>query len=56
MRNYRYDADPLLGESGISIEKQLTQVEGRVLETPKVGLTNIEVCVCTGACGREKDR
>ena len=36
VRNYHYDNDPVLAECGISIEKQLTPVEGRVLETPKV--------------------
>ena len=36
MTNYKYDDDPVLAECGISIEKQLTQVEGRILETPKV--------------------
>ncbi|KAF5458289.1 hypothetical protein F2P56_022326 [Juglans regia] len=45
MRNYRYDADPLLGECGISIEKQLTQVEGRVLETPKLKVGNSDDCI-----------
>lgn len=36
LRSYRYDEDPLLVACGISIEKQLTQVDGRVLEAPKV--------------------
>lgn len=36
MKNYHYDDDPLLASCGISIEKQLAQVEGRVLEAPKV--------------------
>ncbi|KAG2712099.1 hypothetical protein I3843_04G101300 [Carya illinoinensis] len=45
MRNDRYDADPVLGECGISIEKQLTQVEGRVLETPKLKVGNSDDCV-----------
>jgi len=30
--------DPVLAEFHISIEKQLTQVEGRILETPKVSM------------------
>lgn len=42
VRNYRYDNDPLLAACGISIEKQLTQVNGRVLETPKVNILNLE--------------
>ena len=36
MAKYHYDGDPLLAACGFSIEKQLTQVEGRVLDTPKV--------------------
>ena len=36
LRNYRYDEDPVLAECGIFIEKQLVQVDGRILETPKV--------------------
>lgn len=36
MKNYCYDDDPLLSACGISVEKQLTQVDGRVLEAPKV--------------------
>lgn len=36
MKNYSYDQDPLLHACGIRIEKQLTQVDGRVLEAPKV--------------------
>ncbi|KAM2609908.1 hypothetical protein TB1_038065 [Malus domestica] len=33
---YQYDNDPVLATCGISINKDLTQVKGRVLETPKV--------------------
>ncbi|KAL6990565.1 Protein argonaute 16, partial [Sarracenia purpurea var. burkii] len=33
--NYRYEDDPFLAACGISIEKQLTPVDGRVLEAPK---------------------
>lgn len=36
MKNYNYDEDPLLTSYGIAIEKQLAQVEGRVLQAPKV--------------------
>ncbi|PRQ52668.1 putative post-transcriptional gene silencing PAZ-Argonaute family [Rosa chinensis] len=36
LRNYRYDEDPVLAECGISIEKQLIQMDGRILETPKL--------------------
>ncbi|CAN6696663.1 unnamed protein product [Malus baccata var. baccata] len=34
----KYDNDPVLATCGISINKDLTQVKGRVLETPKVSL------------------
>ncbi|KAL3509941.1 hypothetical protein ACH5RR_029342 [Cinchona calisaya] len=44
MRNYRYDDDPLLSACGISIEKQLTRVEGRILEAPKLKVGNNEDC------------
>lgn len=40
MRNCRFDSDPLLAACGISIEKQLTQVEGRILEAPRVILNS----------------
>lgn len=36
LKNYRYDDDTVLSACGVSIEKQLMQVDGRVLETPKV--------------------
>ncbi|KAI3755624.1 hypothetical protein L1987_55428 [Smallanthus sonchifolius] len=42
MKNYHYDDDPLLASCGISIEKQLAQVEGRVLEAPKLKVGNGE--------------
>ncbi|XP_057488619.1 protein argonaute 16-like [Actinidia eriantha] len=42
IRNYCYDDDPLLAASGISIEKKLTQVDGRVLEAPKLKFGNNE--------------
>ncbi|XP_058220403.1 protein argonaute 16 [Rhododendron vialii] len=45
IKNYRYDDDPLLAACGISIEKQLTQVDGRVLEAPKLKVGNNEDCV-----------
>ncbi|KAM1532216.1 hypothetical protein EV1_045503 [Malus domestica] len=39
MKKYQYDDDPVLATCGISINKDLTQVKGGVLETPKwVGL------------------
>ncbi|MFS7921905.1 putative post-transcriptional gene silencing PAZ-Argonaute family [Helianthus anomalus] len=42
MKNYHYDDDPLLSSCGISIEIQLAQVEGRVLEPPKLKVGNGE--------------
>lgn len=38
VKNYNYDEDPLLVSCGISIEKQLTPLDGRVLDVPKVVL------------------
>lgn len=38
VENYNYDEDPLLVSCGISIEKQLTRIDGRVLDAPKVVL------------------
>ncbi|KAL5988051.1 Protein argonaute 16 [Asimina triloba] len=43
MRSNRYDEDAMLSACGISIDKQLTQVDGRVLSAPTVG--NSEECV-----------
>jgi eukaryotic translation initiation factor 2C len=34
MHTYCYDKDPFLAGCGISIEKEMTQVEGRVLKPP----------------------
>ncbi|KAI6672750.1 hypothetical protein NL676_000656 [Syzygium grande] len=45
LRKYRYDEDPVLAECGISLEKQLTQVEGRVLESPKLKVGNGYDCI-----------
>ncbi|KAH7846364.1 hypothetical protein Vadar_013047 [Vaccinium darrowii] len=45
VRNYRYDDDPLLAACGISIEKQVTKVDGRVLEAPMLKVGNNEDCV-----------
>ncbi|CAH1444767.1 unnamed protein product [Lactuca virosa] len=42
MKKYNYDDDPLLSSCGITIEKQLAQVEGRVLEAPKLKVGNGE--------------
>ncbi|XP_057954580.1 protein argonaute 16 isoform X2 [Malania oleifera] len=45
MRNYRYEEDPLLAACGISIDKQLTQVDGRVLDAPKLKIGKSEDCI-----------
>ncbi|CAL5406248.1 unnamed protein product [Camellia sinensis] len=45
VRNYHYDDDPLLVACGISIERQLTQVDGRVLEAPRLKVGNSVDCV-----------
>ncbi|KAG8640543.1 protein argonaute 16 isoform X1 [Manihot esculenta] len=44
LKNYRYDDDTVLSACGVSIEKQLMQVDGRVLETPKLKVGNSEDC------------
>lgn len=38
LKSSNYDADPLVGSSGISIGTQFTQVEGRVLSSPRVSI------------------
>ncbi|KAK2979039.1 hypothetical protein RJ640_013673 [Escallonia rubra] len=45
MTSYRYNEEPLLAACGISIGKQLTQVDGRVLEAPKLKVGNSEDCI-----------
>ncbi|KAG5566330.1 hypothetical protein RHGRI_002062 [Rhododendron griersonianum] len=45
VRNCRFDSDPLLAACGISIEKQLTQVDGRVLEAPRLKFGKGEDCI-----------
>ncbi|XAR55319.1 hypothetical protein NMG60_11035360 [Bertholletia excelsa] len=42
MTKCHYDDEPLLSACGISIDKQLTQVDGRVLEPPKLKVGNNE--------------
>lgn len=42
VENYNYDEDPLLVSCGISIEKQLTRIDGRVLDAPKLKVGNNE--------------
>ncbi|KAF7152313.1 hypothetical protein RHSIM_Rhsim01G0195100 [Rhododendron simsii] len=45
VRICRFDSDPLLAACGISIEKQLTQVDGRVLEAPRLKFGKGEDCI-----------
>ncbi|KAJ6674629.1 PROTEIN ARGONAUTE 6 [Salix viminalis] len=45
VRSYCYDEDPVLSSCGISIEKQLTHVDGRILEPPKLKVGNSEDCI-----------
>lgn len=45
MRNYRYNEDPMLAACGINIDNQLIQVEGRVLEPPKLKVGNNQDCI-----------
>ncbi|KAJ6343346.1 hypothetical protein OIU76_005149 [Salix suchowensis] len=45
VRSYCYDEDPVLSSCGISIEKQLTHVDGRILEPPKLKVGNNEDCI-----------
>ncbi|KAJ4830357.1 Protein argonaute 16 [Turnera subulata] len=45
VQHYRYDDDPVLSSCGISIGRQLMQVDGRVLETPKLKVGNSEDCI-----------
>ncbi|CAH1427599.1 unnamed protein product [Lactuca virosa] len=42
MKNYNYDDDPLLAPCVITIERQLAQVEGPVLQAPKLKVGNRE--------------
>ncbi|XP_057431156.1 protein argonaute 16 isoform X2 [Lotus japonicus] len=45
VEDYHYDDDPVLAACGISIDKQLTQVEARVLETPKLKVGKNDDCI-----------
>ncbi|KAK9924461.1 hypothetical protein M0R45_032828 [Rubus argutus] len=45
VRNYGYDDEPVLVACGISIEKKLTQIQGRVLEAPKLKVGNSYDCM-----------
>ncbi|XVE72463.1 hypothetical protein DITRI_Ditri11bG0041100 [Diplodiscus trichospermus] len=45
VRSNQYGEDPVLSACGISIGKELTEVNGRVLETPRLKVGNREDCV-----------
>ncbi|GFQ08316.1 protein argonaute 16 [Phtheirospermum japonicum] len=45
VKNYRYDEDPLLVACGVSIENQLTRIDGRVLAAPMLKVGNSEDCI-----------
>lgn len=45
LESHGYNEDPMLAACGISIEKHLTPVEGRVLETPKLKVGRNEDCI-----------
>ncbi|KAL9453733.1 hypothetical protein AB3S75_009356 [Citrus x aurantiifolia] len=45
VRSSSYDEDPVLAACGISIGKQLTQVDGRILEIPKLKVGKSEDCI-----------
>ncbi|KAL5716047.1 Protein argonaute 16 [Ranunculus cassubicifolius] len=44
VKNHSYDDDPILKACGVSIEKQLVAVEGRVLNAPTLKVGNSESC------------
>ncbi|KAI9078157.1 hypothetical protein K1719_039925 [Acacia pycnantha] len=44
MAHHNYDDDPVLAACGISIKKQIIQVEGQVLETPKLKVGKNDEC------------
>ncbi|XP_074358310.1 protein argonaute 16-like [Apium graveolens] len=57
MDKYGYDKVPLLSTCGISIEKQLTKIDARVLETPKLKVGGDEDCIpCNGRWNFNKKR
>lgn len=45
IRNLRYDDDSLLATCGITIERELSQVDGRVLEAPRLKVGKNEDCL-----------
>ncbi|KAG6572421.1 Protein argonaute 16, partial [Cucurbita argyrosperma subsp. sororia] len=45
LKNYQYDEDPVLAQCGLKIDRQLTQVEVRVLESPKLKVGKSDDCI-----------
>lgn len=45
LKNYGYDEDPVLAQCGVRIDRQPTQVEGRVLESPKLKVGRSDDCI-----------
>ncbi|KGN47971.1 protein argonaute 16 isoform X1 [Cucumis sativus] len=45
LKNYRYDEDPVLAQCGVKIDRQLTQLDGRVLESPKLKVGRSDDCI-----------
>ncbi|KAG7012021.1 Protein argonaute 16, partial [Cucurbita argyrosperma subsp. argyrosperma] len=45
LKNYQYDEDPVLAQCGLKIDRQPTQVEGRVLESPKLEVGKSDDCI-----------
>ncbi|TXG63937.1 hypothetical protein EZV62_010931 [Acer yangbiense] len=45
VRNYRYDVNHVLSACCITVEKQLIEVDGRILEAPKLKVGNNEDCI-----------
>lgn len=43
LKSNKYDANPMLRSSGISISTQFTQVEGRILPTPSVNTSSDKI-------------
>ncbi|BAT89437.1 hypothetical protein VIGAN_06039000 [Vigna angularis var. angularis] len=53
--NYCCDDDPVLAACGISVDKQLALVEGRVLEAPQLKVGQNDVCIpCNGRWNLKK--
>ncbi|KAK8591931.1 hypothetical protein V6N13_062525 [Hibiscus sabdariffa] len=45
LRNNKFNENPVLNECGISIGRELTEVDGRILETPRLKVGNHEDCI-----------